>query len=119
MTETLHLTFAVNGIVQNAGVTTQTHPPPPRPSGYVPSHHPTGYRVTSDLNLAVMEDDSEIALTCNAISHGHLGDTHMKKTEKLLSVLSKRQIQLFNELVVFKSSWASPYMVAVSGFNLA
>ncbi len=79
----------MNGIVQTAGVTTQTHPPPPRPSGYVPSDHPTGYRVTSDINLAVMEDDSEIALTCNAISRGHHGDTMMRKAEQLLTVLSK------------------------------
>ena len=34
--------WIVNGILSTNGVTTQTHPPPPRPSGYVTSQHPTG-----------------------------------------------------------------------------
>ena len=34
--------WIVNGIVTTTGVSTQTHPPPPRPSGFVPYDHPTG-----------------------------------------------------------------------------
>ena len=34
--------WIVNGIVTTTGVSTQTHPPPPRPSGFVPYNHPTG-----------------------------------------------------------------------------
>ena len=81
--------WIVNGVQSTSGVSTQTHPPPPKPSGYVPSHHPTGWRVTSDFSLTVMEDDTTIALSCNAISQGHHGDTLMKQAEKLLTVLSK------------------------------
>ena len=81
--------WIVNGILTTAGVTTQIHPPPPRPSGYVSIHHPTGWRVTSDFNLDIMEEDSKIAITCNAVSHGHHGDTMISKAEKMLTVLSK------------------------------
>ena len=34
--------WIVNGMVTTTGVSTQTHPPPPRPSGFVPYDHPTG-----------------------------------------------------------------------------
>ena len=81
--------WIINGVVTTAGVSTQTHPPPPKPSGYVSMHHPTGWRVTSDLILKVMEEDAEIAVTCNAISHGHHGDTMLRKAERLLTVLRK------------------------------
>ncbi len=83
------LQWIVDGLVTTAGVSTQTHPPPPKPSGYVPHHHPTGWRVTSDLSLDIMEDDSSIAVTCNAISRGHHKDTLVKKDEIRLIVLSK------------------------------
>ena len=81
--------WIINGVVTTAGVSTQTHPPPPKPSGYVSIHHPTGWRVTSDFALNVMDEDTEIAVTCNAISHGHHGDTMLRKAEKLLTVLRK------------------------------
>ena len=48
-----------------------------------------GWRVTSDFSLKVLEDDTRIAITCNAISQGHHGDTMMKKAEVMLTVLSK------------------------------
>ena len=81
--------WIVNGIVTTTGVSTQTHPPPPRPTGYVPYDHPTGWRVTSDFSLSIMEEDSAIAITCNAISRGHYGDTLIKKAEVTVVVLSK------------------------------
>ena len=34
--------WIVNGMVTTTGVSTQTHPPPPRPSGFVPYDHSTG-----------------------------------------------------------------------------
>ena len=48
-----------------------------------------GWRVTSDFSLKVLEEDTRIAITCNAISQGHYGDTMMKKAELMLTVLSK------------------------------
>ena len=84
--------WIINGVVTTAGVSTQTHPPPPKPSGYVSIHHPTGWRVTSDFALNVMDEDTEIAVTCNAISHGHHGDTMLRKAETLLTVLRKCQL---------------------------
>ena len=84
--------WIINGVVTTAGVSTQMHPPPPKPSGYVSIHHPTGWRVTSDFALNVMDEDTEIAVTCNAISHGHHGDTMLRKAETLLTVLRKCQL---------------------------
>ena len=49
----------------------------------------TGWRVTSDFSLKVLEEDTRIAITCNAISQGHHGDTMIKKDEVMLTVLSK------------------------------
>lgn len=81
--------WIVNGLVTTAGVSTQTHPPPPQPSGFVPHHHPTGWRVTSDLSLNIVEEDTAIIITCNAISQGHYGDSMIKKDELVLTVLSE------------------------------
>ena len=49
----------------------------------------TGWRVTSDFSLSIMEEDTAITITCNAISHGHYEDTLIKKDELTLTVLSK------------------------------
>ena len=153
--------WIVNGILSTNGVTTQTHPPPPRPSGYVTSQHPTGikvlfylikngfggkfwifgrdfqfcflfnykggnfeifhfddfskifwlsmlifagWRVTSDFSLKVLEEDTRIAITCNAISQGHFGDTMMKKAELTLTVLSKWMNTLQTRQGLWKTS---------------
>ena len=94
--------WIVNGLVTTTGVSTQTHPPPPRPSGYVPHDHPTGWRVTSDFSLNIMEDDTAISLTCNAINQGHHGDIMLKKDELNLTVLSKLLFLLLDFLLDFR-----------------
>ena len=45
--------WIVNGIVTTTGVSTQTHPPPPRPSGFVPYDHPTGQSNKSVYSYSV------------------------------------------------------------------
>ena len=46
--------WIVNGIVTTTGVSTQTHPPPPRPSGFVPYDHPTGESNKSVFTYALL-----------------------------------------------------------------
>ena len=71
-----------------------------------------GWRVTSDFSLKVLEDDTRIAITCNAISQGHHGDTMMKKAEVMLTVLSKWIYTIHST----HSVWKSPKM---SHFNFS
>ena len=81
--------WVVNGQVTTNGVSTNTHPPPPQPSGFVPHFHPTGWKVTSDFALKIMEEDQDISISCKAISRGHYGDSMIGEDQIQLTVLSK------------------------------
>ena len=49
-----------------------------------------GYDVTSDLSLDIGANVSRIAVSCNAVSRGHYDDAMVKRAEKEIVVLSKK-----------------------------
>ena len=63
-------------------MSTNVHPPSSVPSSL-------GWDVTSDLQLAVGERDSRLALACLALSRGHFGDAMAERAEKEVVVLSE------------------------------
>ena len=71
-----------------------------------------GWRVTSDFSLKVLEEDTRIAITCNAISQGHFGDTMMKKAELTLTVLSKWMNTLQTRQGLWKTSVNLPWYLS-------
>jgi hypothetical protein len=57
--------WIVNGIVTTTGVSTQTHPPPPRPSGFVPYDHPTGQSNKSVYSYLVVNRKTKYSADAN------------------------------------------------------
>lgn len=68
--------------------------PPSQDSEFSSSnqHHQTGWNVRSELSLSVVEEESQLSLTCVAISPGVGSSSISKSTNRNILVLSKLSV---------------------------
>ena len=101
--------WTINGKSVTSGFNTFTHPPPPPPSrrrvysGADEDNISFGWNVSSDLSLDVIGDESQIFLTCQAVSRDHQGQVMTAKAELEVLVLSELLL-LLSHVAIFDYS---------------